>query len=125
MEVDAKKLPKTTEEIPEYLFRAGTKSYEVARLIIMEGVTDTDTLRERTKLSEKTIYNVKTTIRKLVEEIKGAKGARDGSKGDSDAPSIPTPSTEPMVPPVLLDLPSHLSLPSSLRIRAFPLANES
>ena len=44
MSVGAKKLPATLEEIPEYLFTPGTKQYETARLIIMEGITDNDIL---------------------------------------------------------------------------------
>ena len=82
MMVGIKKLPTTLEEIPEYLYRPGTKQHETARLIIMEGVTDNDALREQTGLTLKSIYNVKSAIRKVVEEVSGTHDVNSGKTGD-------------------------------------------
>ena len=79
----------------------------------MEGVTDNDTLNEQTKLSVKSIYNVKSAIRKVVEEISGTHdgnsgktadkgkigtnelktGTKEGNSGDLGTPIIPHTST--------------------------------
>ena len=74
MMLGAKKLPSMLEEIPDYLYKPGTKRYEIAKLIIFEGIQDPSTLAERTNSSEKTVYNVRSDIKKVVGEVMQSQG---------------------------------------------------
>ena len=82
-----KKIPSSEEDIPDFLYAIGTKSNEVARLIVFEGMTDAEAIARRTGLTTKTVGTVKRAIFKAAEEIRGAQKPKRGA-GGSEAKGV-------------------------------------
>jgi len=68
-----KPLPRLKKEIPGYLYNEGTGQYDAAWMYAVDGIQDVKTLMEKTGLTNSAIYNVRSAVRAVIDEVVGKK----------------------------------------------------
>ena len=71
-------MPASPAEIPDFLYKRGTKSFDVAYTVIFQGANDPKEISKRIGVNVKTVYNVKAKIKQVIDKMNAARGYRQG-----------------------------------------------
>jgi len=77
-----KPLPESVAEIPEYIYSPTSKSYEIARIIVFEGIEDNELIAGRLGIKPKSVANVRSAVRKVSKEMVDARDRTQGKVRD-------------------------------------------
>ena len=69
-------LPTRWSEIPEYLYKKDSKRYNAAKQFIVDGERDIKVLSKDNGLTEGTVFNIRSDIHGVINEIKKQKGIK-------------------------------------------------
>ena len=72
-------LPASPAEIPDFLYKRGTKSYDIAYTIIFQGAKEPKEIGQRLSVSPKTVYNVKAKIKQVMDKMSDAQRKNSGT----------------------------------------------
>ena len=86
-------LPASPAEIPDFLYKRGTKSFDVTYTRIFQGATDPKEISKRLGVTMDTVYNVKAEIKKIMQQMNDVQrknsGVPPGSPPQTKVPEQP------------------------------------